>query len=225
MLEFQQNNDYKFKIHCYENIPLLIGSNVKEFDIFFLDIKINDNNSENGITVAEKIKKENSKTIIIFITSYNNYIDDIFRIKAFRYLSKPIDTDRFNEAVDYALYELCERPIHILVNNYGNGFKIYVNNILHIYVKNRKTILLTYNNDNEKIYECDEKLTNIIDQLNGHRFCEIYNKKYINLKYVVQYDTEKVTLMKGEYKIILPVSRRCYKNFLQAFIEYGGSLR
>jgi len=218
-------NSCKFEIASYSNAQALLKCNFKNFDMFLLDINMEDNNGINGINIAEKIKNENSEAIVIFITGYNYYIDDIFRVKAFRYIDKPIDTNRFNSAIQYAIYEICNKPMHLIVNNYGNVFKIYANDILYVYVKNRKTILLTYEGTKEKYYECDDKIEKIVEQLGNQLFCKIYNKKYINIKYVIQYNEHEVILKKGDYELKLSISRRNLNDFKDCFYAYGGNLR
>ena len=58
----------------------------------------------NGIYVGNELKKANNNIIIFIVTSYSEYLDEAMRFHVFRYLSKPLDKQRFfrnmKEAVD-----------------------------------------------------------------------------------------------------------------------------
>ena len=70
-------------------------------DILFLDIEMS---GINGIYVGKELKKANDRIIIFIVTSYPEYLDEAMRFHVFRYLSKPLDKQRFfrnmRDAVD-----------------------------------------------------------------------------------------------------------------------------
>ena len=72
------------------------------YDIAIVDVQMP---AVNGLEVSERLKQLNPDIIIMILTSYPAYLDSAMKIQVFRYLSKPIDTERFNrnflEAVDY----------------------------------------------------------------------------------------------------------------------------
>lgn len=57
------------------------------FDIIFLDIEIGE---EDGITIARRIRKTDKNVLIIYITSYESYMQESFVVRPFRFLLKPI---------------------------------------------------------------------------------------------------------------------------------------
>lgn len=72
-----------------------------EKDILFLDVEMP---GMNGIYVGKELKKKNENIIIFIVTSYSEYLDEAMRFHVFRYLSKPLDKQRFfrnmKDAVD-----------------------------------------------------------------------------------------------------------------------------
>lgn len=61
------------------------------FDISFLDVEMRE---ISGMDVANHIRQEeqgNTKSIIIFVTGYEKYMNSAFDVSAFHYLLKPID--------------------------------------------------------------------------------------------------------------------------------------
>ena len=49
----------------------------------------------NGIYVGNELKKANRNVIVFVVTSYSEYLDEAMRFHVFRYLSKPLDKQRF----------------------------------------------------------------------------------------------------------------------------------
>ncbi|MEI3195505.1 MAG: response regulator [Lachnospiraceae bacterium] len=49
----------------------------------------------NGIYVGNELKQSNKNVIVFVATSYSEYLDEAMRFHVFRYLSKPLDKQRF----------------------------------------------------------------------------------------------------------------------------------
>ena len=83
-------------IKCPEVISYSCGedllSDTGNKDIVFLDIEMP---GMNGIYVGNELKKSNPAVIIFIVTSYSEYLDEAMRFHVFRYLSKPLEQQRF----------------------------------------------------------------------------------------------------------------------------------
>ena len=86
-----------------------------EKDIVFLDIEMP---GMNGIYVGNELKKANRNVIVFVVTSYSEYLDEAMRFHVFRYLSKPLDKQRFfrnlKDALAYynsIIFSVKETPI------------------------------------------------------------------------------------------------------------------
>lgn len=92
----EQIPEYQVEVYsCGEEI--LSGDS---FDIAFLDIQMS---GASGIDTAAELKKRFPDIIIIFISSYSDYVTDAFSLEAFQYLVKPVDRDKFCEIFHKAL--------------------------------------------------------------------------------------------------------------------------
>lgn len=69
-------------------------------DIALLDIEMP---KMNGISLALKIKELNPDISVIFLTGYSNYALDALKIHASGYILKPIEKDKLEEEINYAL--------------------------------------------------------------------------------------------------------------------------
>ncbi|HBE80124.1 MAG TPA: DNA-binding response regulator [Firmicutes bacterium] len=74
--------------------PLEFLARLKENkpDLVFLDI---DMRELNGIELGEKIRAEYEAVIIVYITAYEQYALEAFRVRAFHYLLKPLTEEKF----------------------------------------------------------------------------------------------------------------------------------
>ena len=85
-----------------------------EKDIVFLDIEMP---GMNGIYVGNELKKANRNVIVFVVTSYSEYLDEAMRFHVFRYLSKPLDKQRFFRNLKDCLSLL---QFHYTQNSCGN---------------------------------------------------------------------------------------------------------
>lgn len=67
-----------------------------EIDVVFLDIEMPD---VDGIELAGRILDLNRRTDIVFVTAYNQYAVEAFRLNALDYLLKPVSSDRLKDSL------------------------------------------------------------------------------------------------------------------------------
>jgi len=69
-------------------------------DLVFLDV---DMAGMSGIELGEKIRALYENTVIVYITGYEKYAYDAFRLRAFHYLLKPVTVEQFRQVLSEAL--------------------------------------------------------------------------------------------------------------------------
>jgi len=65
-------------------------------DVVFLDIQMP---GLSGLEVAETWRNEGSLPVIVFVTAFDQFALEAFRLNALDYLTKPIDPERFSESM------------------------------------------------------------------------------------------------------------------------------
>ena len=71
------------------------------YKIIFLDIEMT---GIDGITLAEEIrKKENDEILLIFVSSYPQYMQNSFQVQPFRFLTKPVSYSEFEPVMNAAI--------------------------------------------------------------------------------------------------------------------------
>ena len=158
--------------------------------IYILDIETNSNT---GTNIARKIRKNDRKSVIIFITSYfDKYLIDVTK--------KCLFLDYINKKDDYEklLYQTLEDDIKstnkllcLYINTRDTTYTFNLNDVQYVYfdLKQRKTII--YQNENYKI-ACSKSLCEIYELLD-HRFMYCSKSVIINLKHIKFIDKIKTS--------------------------------
>ena len=138
---FEKKYRLKFQIDIKNSGDFILKDN-KSYDIAIVDIEMP---GINGLRLSEKLKELNSDTIVIVLTSFQNYLDSAMRIHVFRYLSKPIDKNRFYSNLKEAVeeYRLISKiititnngEVHLIKKRYFYILKIKNMDLLFILIK------------------------------------------------------------------------------------------
>jgi two-component system LytT family response regulator len=72
-------------------------------EVVFLDIQMP---GLSGLEVVETWRREGALPVIVFVTAFDQFALEAFRLHALDYLTKPIDPERFSEALDRVRVQL-----------------------------------------------------------------------------------------------------------------------
>lgn len=89
-------------------------------DIVFLDIEMP---NHSGLQILEFFEASEVNFQIIFITAYNEYAVQAFKLSAVDYLLKPIDIEEFKNAVDKAVSSIKNKSIDTKLNDLKKVFQ------------------------------------------------------------------------------------------------------
>lgn len=161
------------------------------FDLVFLDVEMG---NINGIVTGKELKRRNPHNIIFVITSYDGYLDDAFHIRAFRFLSKPLDIVRLYKALDDAA-ELINNDIIVFYDvKSSSNVRIYTNDIIYLEIEKKKTKIVTVDN----IYYSNEKISVWKNRLNAISFVCPHSSYVANLDYSVYHTRTLLVLAKRD---------------------------
>ena len=203
------------EITIYNNgTDLLLDSGEK--DIVFLDIELPD---VSGIYVGNELKKTNSNTIIFIVTSYYQYLDDAMRFHVFRYLSKPLDKQRFFRNMKDALTYYNSITTKIPVETKQGVYSFPASQIIAIEAQGRKVIVHTARQDFDSIHNMDYWL----EQLPKNSFFQTHRSFIVNFEHIVDFDHSTIHL--SNQQITAYLTRRKYSSFKNAYLLYLESMR
>ena len=191
----------------------------EDFDISFLDVKMKE---LSGMDVAKHIRQEqeqngSKKSIIIFVSGYEKYMNDAFDVLAFHYLLKPIDEEKFRTVFGRALKELSvaeERTKrYILVKSSGVQQKVYVKDVYYIESANKKVIIHT----GAGILESYGKMEKL-EQMTGNGFYRCHRCYLVNMEKIVSYNADTIKVVNGDKRIL---AQKKYNDFIRHYMKYA----
>ena len=187
------------------------------FDISFLDVEMGE---VSGMDVANHIRQEEqgrTKSIIIFVTGYEKYMNSAFDVSAFHYLLKPINEEKFRTVFGRALKELSaakeQTKRYILIRNSGAQQKVYIKDIYYIESANKKVIIHTKTGILDSYGKMDE-----LEQMTGGGFYRCHRCYLLNMEKIVSYNADTIKVANGD-KLIL--AQKKYNDFIKQYMKYA----
>ena len=198
-------------------------------DLAFLDIEMP---RVNGIQLAKKLKKANPNIKIIFVTAYNEYALEAFKVHASGYITKPVNENKIKEEIEALGNAIELKPSKKLqVKCFGN-FEVFYNGEplkfsykkskeVFAYLIDREGSAININELNAVLWEEDHPsyLRNLIADIQttlknvdaDDVFIKRHNECYI--------DVDKVDCDAYEYKKGNPNAIRMYRG--EYMIQYS----
>lgn len=180
-------------------------------DVVFMDLKF-ENAAEDGIDWSKKILQLSPHTIIIILTAYEARYKEGYAVRAFRFMTKPIEEKELFENLEACLEEL-ELNRSISIPRHGIPQEILLSDICYISAQSGGSELWTRTD----MYPCEESLLQWEQRLPASIFIRCHKKYLVNLQSVIQLDNHMLTLAGGEK---VPVSRRKWKALQIAYMKY-----
>lgn len=170
-----------------------------EYDLLILDIELG---LLGGIEIGKIIREKLDNNIIqiIYISAKKSYAMELFEIRPFDFLVKPINFTKLEEVVLKAILISGVKIgyFEFVINK--KAYKYSLNSILYFESKGRKIKIVTV--DGKK--EFYGKIKNVYYELKEKNFYLIHNSYLINYSKVKEQRYESVKLICGEE---IPISR------------------
>ncbi len=197
------------EVFMYHNGQELLDSGIS-FDLVFLDI---DMPELGGMETAAVLCKCQRDTLIIFLTASRDHIHDAFKVRAFRYICKPINPADFHEAFLSAKQELCER-VRITVRQDHITCSILLNDVICFEAYGDGTYIYT----TETVYTSSRPLKSWLAQIGTYCFYQVHRSYAVSLRHIQSINTNTI-IMRGMQQEI-PISRRSRSGVKEAFLAY-----
>lgn len=210
----------------YKVEDLEMGANaIKKYqpDIVFLDIEMP---KYSGLQILDFFKTDEVNFQIIFITAYNQYAIEAFKLSAVDYLMKPVDVKSLKEAVEKAIIRANKNNVYKKLEDLKSSFHQLSLNTLALEVPNG-VIFISYNDiicfeadgmytkvfaKDKNNYELISKpLKYFSDQLADNDFFYKCHRSYlINLKHIKQFFKQDggYVLMSNQMNIPIAKNKR-----------------
>lgn len=213
LIRFGEQIGISFSISHFADGTSFLQNYQPRYDVIFMDIKMP---GIDGMSAAEQLRKTDSETILIFVTSMVQYAVQGYDVNAFDFIVKPLNYTAFEMKMKRVFRALKLKQGTELVLNLGGGTtrKISSSSIFYIEVMNHD---LTYHTD-QGVFTVRGKLSSVTQQLPAASFFRSKSSYLINLRYVIQVTAEEVCVA-GDW---LRVSRTKRKELVTAVAAYLG---
>lgn len=207
--EYMRSHHIRFEITATTDATQILAMD-KRFDLAILDIQMD---ACDGISLAKKLKKQNSRIALFFVTNYDEYQDDAMDLQAFRFFQKPFQTKRLYAGLDKAMEYIDGAYIDIFLSEKAVSQKVIVDDILYVTREGRKTSLIT----RQEEYTLSEKYDVFCECLPQRFFYPVHKSFFVNLHYVQRYSYTELILSNG---VRIPIAPRRQSAFHKFWFEY-----
>ena len=179
-----------YKIYEFSSGEELLSNYPKDLDILIMDIQMK---IINGMDTARKIREFDQNLEIIFMTSFSEFMQEGYEVKAYRYILKPISERKISRNILPCINEIMKKKNNYLTINVKNYVdRIKIDSI--VYIETDRPNILIYTNDNK--YTTKMSISKIDKILREHGFFRCHNSYIVNLKLVESMNSN--TLKIGE---------------------------
>lgn len=188
---------------------LLSACKISSFNIVFLDIEMKE---LNGIETAKSLREKNKSAIIIFVTSYPDFVFQGYEVRALNYILKPYQKEKILSVLHLALEELhALAEQYYIIEQQSGAVKLPLHEIKYI-KSDRRFLIAVTNTGNYSFYG---KLNEVELTLPDY-FIRIHNRYLVSIHYVTALEHTTVIINQES----LPISRSRKQELSVAFAKY-----
>jgi len=197
--------NFEYKISKFTEYNKEVEEIIKrkyEQKVYILDIELGE---ISGLEIASEIRENDLESIIIFVTAYNEFKNDIFysRLLAIDYIPKDrLWMDRFESTMEYTIKAINKRRVLSFEFNY-NSYRVPFDDILYIekVQDNQKCVI---NTESGSQFEIISTISELIEKL-GPNFFQSHKSCIVNIDKIkkINYADNTITFINNECVYLL----------------------
>ena len=204
--------------HSGEALYKSIQISEYDFDIIFLDIELA--SQMNGVYVGNAIRRKFLKESvkIVYISSYESYAMQLFKVRPFDFVKKPLCYEKIEQTV-LDIMRIIEQQTEFFFYEIGDEIhKIELYKILYFKSNHRKLTIMTYDN-NLKNNTFNAQISYIGEKLAKSDFFFIHRSYLVNYHNVAEYKSTRITLINGQS---LDITRKFQSTVKEIYLKKIG---
>ena len=215
-------DDIKNAIYTYSNIHKLeivvdeyvcgedLLNSAYNYGIVFLDYKMN---GLDGLETAKVLRSKDINCIIIFLTSFPQFVYKSFEVGTYRFFRKPLDVEKVNKALDDYFKSYGDNyPLLLKIGR--ETICVQTNSIVYLEADNKNCFI----NLVDKRLHSARTMASVADLLPKSIFHKVNRAFIVNFNHISNYNQEFIFFKKGES---VPVSRNYRTSFKEAYRNYA----
>lgn len=181
----------------------------KDYDILLLDVEMG---KLNGVDLARRVREQNGRAQIVFITGYPDFIAEGYEVSALHYLMKPVMPEKLGQVLDRAA-ALCrkERPF-LLISSEHETLRIFFDEIYYAESQGHYMLIHTA----QTVHQVRMTVSGLLEKLDDG-FYRCSRSFVVSLRHICRITTREVFL---ENQVTLPLGRGQYDEINTAMIRY-----
>ena len=201
----EQSGKSEIEVFPFNSVSSLLNNidNGALFDIFMLDVYIGD---EMGTTLAREIRAREIESPIIFLTTSVEHAPQGYETGTLRYLIKPLEPEKFYEAMDAALLQAEKNTKQLIRLKTENGIEsINANNIMYSEAHDHYQYIKLDNGQTIKVRTTVSELYALLAKNDGFfRLGSAYiinlrNIKNLTSSAILLYDNTTIPIPRGKH--------------------------
>ena len=208
---FAQKEDLQIESEPFESGEALLDAykqGQQSFDALFVDMEMG---GMNGIETANAIRTIDERVIIVFVTSHEEYAIDCFQCSPLRFLKKPLQPEKMNEALQAIEQQLSKKRVVVHLNFGKEQYRLYEDDIIYLESHNHKIDIYTV----DETYVVNKNLNEMEDTLSANVFARAHKAFLVNLRYVRKIKGNEIYLRQCEHTI--PLGRVYKSAFMKSY--------
>lgn len=201
--------DFDYDIYFSADELLNAGSSGK-YQMYILDIGMP---GMTGLELAKGIRKNDAKALFVFLTSYTEYVMEVFDVITFDYIEKPITPEKLEYVLKKAVSYLGLTRRDFVFQFRKSHFRISCDDILYIEKIGRQAVIHTASG----IYKANMNTGELWRQLDRRVFTHIHISYIVNLGHIKAVDGDDAVLDSGER---LAIARSHKQELREKHLEY-----
>lgn len=206
--EYQKGKLFEFQIKTFSSGEELLNyESIEQCDLLFLDIEMKD---VNGIQVSHILRelRKLDNLQIIFVSAFDRYMKEMFDVRPFQYLSKPILKEKLFSTLD-SFCRLYTKNTTVFSFKIGRiAYRVPYGEIIYFESCRRKIIIHTITDT----YEFYEKMDVLEEILKRGSFYRIHQSYLVNPIFIKHYSSQYIILENG---LKIAISAKYKKEFLE----------
>lgn len=185
------------------------------YDLIYMDIEME---KGNGIASAGNIRKVDENVMLIYVSAYDKYVLELFRLDVFVFLKKPIDKKLFTKAFLEVNKKICNKVFFFTFSSNGEEYKIPCKDILYFESSGRKVNVYCLDGSVEEFYG---KLSDVEEKISKGKipFLRIHQSYLVNFLLIRSRSRSGVTLANGK---TLAISAGTQRKFARRYSDLLG---
>lgn len=212
--EYCNNRNIQHRLDVFYSGSELLAADTDRCDLLLCDV---DMGSENGISIAARIRKTNRNMVLVYVSGYVQYAPAGYNVKAFAYILKNDLDSLFETTMDSVMKQLNFMGAVFSFRYNDEEISLPLQDIYYIESFDKTADIHTA----EKTYSLRSSIGEIARKLADKGFVQIHKSYVVNMQHISKLKNYHINLSNGT---VLTASQRRWKDIMARYLKWKGDM-